>query len=153
MTAGVLLLNPKFPHNVGGALRAAACFGADIFRWNGERVPSPDKWPEGARLPREERLRINQSVDWGWLEEIGDLIGLTPICVEKVDQAESLCDFVHPENALYVFGPEDGGVTKGWRSHCHRFVCIPTTNDGPLNLSAAVNIVLYDRLQKGNSKF
>lgn len=145
---GVLLVNPKFPHNVGGALRAAACFGADMMRWTGERVPSPDEWPDGARLPREERLRINQAVDWGVLAGAQELRGMTPVCVEKVEQAESLVDFVHPENPLYVFGPEDGNVTKGWRSACHRFVCIPTSNDGPLNLAAAINVVLYDRIAK-----
>ena len=71
------------------------------------------------------------------------------MCVERRSQAENLVDFEHPERAVYIFGPEDGEVSKGVRSVCHRFVCIPTLNDGPLNLAAAVNVVLYDRLAKG----
>lgn len=156
MRAGVLLLEPKFAHNVGGSLRAAACFGADVLRWTGRRVPPIEEWPEGSRLPREERLRINHSVDWGHLNgstvSTSALRHLTPICVEKLERAESLLDFIHPENALYIFGPEDGTIGKGMRSYCHRFVCIPTKNDSPLNLAAAVNIVLFDRFSKLNSQ-
>jgi tRNA(Leu) C34 or U34 (ribose-2'-O)-methylase TrmL len=71
-----------------------------------------------------------------------------PCALSGAHRAERLDEFVHPENAVYVFGPEDGGVPKGARHVCHRFVCIPTLNDGPLNLAAAVNVVLYDRLAK-----
>jgi tRNA(Leu) C34 or U34 (ribose-2'-O)-methylase TrmL len=46
-----------------------------------------------------------------------------------------------------VFGPEDGHVPKGIRTACHRFVTIPS--HGCLNLAAAVNVVLYDRMAKG----
>lgn len=74
--------------------------------------------------------------------------GLVPVCVERRPEAESLTTFVHPEHAIYVFGPEDGNVPKGWRHFCHRFVNIPTLNDGPLNLAASVNVVLYDRMAK-----
>jgi tRNA(Leu) C34 or U34 (ribose-2'-O)-methylase TrmL len=145
----VLLLDPKFAHNVGAALRAAACFGASHMWWTGDRVPSPARWPTGARLPREERMKINRLVDWGHLDgQPPDLDDLVPVCVERSANAESLVDFVHPAAALYVFGPEDGSVTKGWRSACHRFVQIPTANRGPLNLAAAVNVVLYDRQAK-----
>jgi tRNA(Leu) C34 or U34 (ribose-2'-O)-methylase TrmL len=55
---------------------------------------------------------------------------------------------VHPDQVVYVFGPEDGHVPKRFRASCHRFVSIPTANDGPLNLAAAVNVVLYDRAAK-----
>jgi tRNA(Leu) C34 or U34 (ribose-2'-O)-methylase TrmL len=155
----VLLINPKFPHNVGGALRAAACFGAQTMVWTGDRVPSPERWPEGARLPREERRRMKESVVWGSFGDVPprsilsspQLVALTPVCVEKSSHAESIVDFVHPDLPLYVFGPEDGSVPKGWRTACHRFVSIPTHNRGPLNLAAAVNVVLYHRLAKSSS--
>ncbi|HEY7731768.1 MAG TPA: TrmH family RNA methyltransferase [Gaiellaceae bacterium] len=148
----ILLLDPKYPHNVGGALRAAACFGGSTLAWTGERVADPERWPPGARLPREERLRAYRHVrierhdDEGCRALVDD--GRVPVAVERRAQAERLVDFVHPERALYVFGPEDGSIDKGWLHACHRFVCIPTVNDGPLNLAAAVNVVLYDRLAK-----
>ena len=49
-----------------------------------------------------------------------------------------------PENAVYVFGPEDGKVPQVIRGLCHRFVHIPA--HFCLNLSAAVNVVLSHRL-------
>ncbi len=52
----------------------------------------------------------------------------------------------HPEDAFYVFGPEDGGLPKPVRLLCHRFAVIPTHHC--LNLAAAVNVVLYDRRLK-----
>ena len=45
-----------------------------------------------------------------------------------------------------MFGPEDGSLSKGDLAACHRFVRIPTNSC--LNLAAAVNVVLYDRLAK-----
>ncbi len=71
--------------------------------------------------------------------------GATPVCLE-VGGTENLFDFVHPENALYVFGPEDGSVEQMYRRFCHRFVKIPTKHC--TNLAAAVYIVLYDRAMK-----
>jgi tRNA(Leu) C34 or U34 (ribose-2'-O)-methylase TrmL len=72
--------------------------------------------------------------------------GVTPVCVEFDRTAEQLPQFVHPENATYVFGPEDDSVTAATRSECHRFVTIPTLHC--TNLAAAVYIVLYDRMCK-----
>jgi tRNA(Leu) C34 or U34 (ribose-2'-O)-methylase TrmL len=71
---------------------------------------------------------------------------VTPVAVEVLDSAESLPTFIHPLGAVYVFGPEDGELPKGVRNACHRFVTIPS--DGCLNLAAAVNVVLYDRMIK-----
>jgi tRNA(Leu) C34 or U34 (ribose-2'-O)-methylase TrmL len=73
-------------------------------------------------------------------------VWVTPVAVELRSDAESLVTFEHPENALYVFGPEDGNLPKPVRLLCHRFVVIPTHHC--LNLAAAVNVVLYDRRLK-----
>jgi tRNA(Leu) C34 or U34 (ribose-2'-O)-methylase TrmL len=74
--------------------------------------------------------------------------GFTPVAVELKEGAEYLPDFVHPEKAVYVFGPEDGGIRRVDYLQCHRFVRIPSRHC--LNLAAAVNLVLYDRLVKQN---
>jgi tRNA C32,U32 (ribose-2'-O)-methylase TrmJ len=71
---------------------------------------------------------------------------VTPVAVEVRPDSESLLDFVHPAEALYVFGPEDGSLPKPVRLLCHRFLVIPTHHC--LNLAAAVNVVLYDRRLK-----
>lgn len=76
--------------------------------------------------------------------------GVTPVAVEIVESAEPLTYFEHPKNVVYVFGPEDGGVSKVLRMHAHRFVFIPTAHC--LILSMAVGMVMYDRLLKQMQK-
>src|SRR5271166_6133658 len=51
----VILIDPKYPHNVGAALRSCSCFGLKQLWWTGTRVKiDPVK---GERLPREERMK------------------------------------------------------------------------------------------------
>src|SRR5712671_2579160 len=57
-----VLVNPKYPHNVGGAIRACAAFGIPNLCWTGKRIDIPRF---GGRLPREERMReYNNAVKW-----------------------------------------------------------------------------------------
>jgi len=66
--------------------------------------------------------------------------------VELRKNAESLIEFEHPDNALYVFGPEDGSLDRAVLARCHRFVVIPARHCA--NLASAVYTVLYDRHAK-----
>ena len=147
----ILLMNPKFAHNVGMALRACATFGASTLRWTGSRVPPLDMWPEGARIPREERIKDYQNVDFEHTNDQRPIDwfvhqGYTPVAVEVLDSSEDLVLFEHPEKAVYVFGPEDSGLDRGILTACHRFVRIPT--NGCMNLAVAASTVLYDRHAK-----
>jgi tRNA(Leu) C34 or U34 (ribose-2'-O)-methylase TrmL len=138
---GVVLINPKFPHNVGATIRACSCFGVESLIWTGSRIDlSPYE-----RLPREERMKDYKSVRFRNHERPLELFGqCTPVCVEVFENSEPLTLFEHPDDAMYVFGPEDGGVPQVIRRLCHRFVHIPA--HFCLNLSAAVNVVLAHRL-------
>lgn len=154
--AALHLVNPKIPFNVGSAIRAAAVFEAQRVTWSGTRVHDGPvkgattvgkrKW----RLPREERMKA-YDVDWSRVDSDVCLINdtdMVPVCIEVLQNSESLEEFDHPEQALYIFGPEDGGVPGAVRAVCHRFVTIPSKHC--LNVAAAVNVVLYDRaLQHG----
>lgn len=142
-TPGVILINPKSPHNVGKALRAASIFGAKSLVWSGSRVDLS----RYDRLPREERMKGYASVEFCVSDRPFDLFeDATPVCVELLETAECLTTFVHPIRPAYVFGPEDGSVPPVIRRHCHKFVYIPAYHC--LNLSAAVDVVLYDRMAK-----
>lgn len=141
----IILTNPKYSANVGAAVRAASCFGAKQVWWTGNRV----RVDEGERLPREERLKGYKSVelrqfDYPFEHFKGD--GVVPVALELLPGSECLFDFVHPEKAVYVFGPEDGSIDQVTRRFCHRFVSIPSKHC--TNLAAAVYIVLYDRMIK-----
>lgn len=156
MSASILLVDPKYDFNVGGAVRASAIFGASPVRWTGERIGNLK------RLPREERMaQYNERVRFGGVHPANSLdyiemvtsFGVTPVAVELRENAEPLDIFVHPERVCYVFGPEDGSLGGPTLSRCHRFVCIPGAIRTPLNLAAAVNIVLYDRFTKESAGF
>jgi tRNA(Leu) C34 or U34 (ribose-2'-O)-methylase TrmL len=127
-------------------------FGAGRLVWTGSRVAHPDRWTGSARLPREERMKAYKHVQLGLGDhDSADAIsafagwGYTPVAVEVRDEAEPLDTFQHPEHAVYVFGPEDSTLGRATLSACHRFLRIPTAVRTPLNLAAAVNVVLYDR--------
>lgn len=150
----VALINPKNPPNVGNVWRACSVFGAEALLWTPERIPAPEDWPAGTRLPREERMKLYRNVTVGTADR-ADILAqavevcdqdFTPVAVEIRDGAESLPFFEHPEHPLYVFGPEDGSLQRGILAACHRFVRIPSASC--LNLASAVNVVLYDRLAK-----
>lgn len=159
MTA-VLLVNPKNPFNVGNALRACSNFGVPTLRWTGDRVNDPRDGDTIAnvsktmkasrgRLPREERMKYYRNVNWSQDEHaLPKFIaeGFAPVCLELLPGSENLTFFEHPENPVYVFGPEDGDVPKGVRTVCHHFVQIPSLSC--VNLSAAVYITLNDRIAK-----
>lgn len=160
-TPAVVLCNPKYIHNVGGIIRACSCFGIETLLWTGDRcVVDTDR---RQRIPREERMKGYKDVEWqGNVEKPFDHLlmmpmrkfvpptgapgTVVPIAIELHPTSEPLTYFEHPENAVYVFGPEDGSIPQVMRRFCHRFVNIPAYHC--LNLSAAVNVVLADRLMK-----
>lgn len=145
ITPAIALTNPKYPHNVGMAVRAASCFGVKQVWFSGNRVSlTPTK---GYRLPREERMKGYKDVELRQFDYFFDQFpDATPVAVELRPNAEQLPFFEHPDNPLYVFGPEDGSIPQVCLRHCHRFVVIPTRHC--VNLASAVYMVLYDRLVK-----
>jgi tRNA(Leu) C34 or U34 (ribose-2'-O)-methylase TrmL len=145
-TPAVALCNPRFPHNVGAAVRAASCCGVSQVWYSGDRVQMA--MDQKKRLPREERMKGFQDVELRQFDNFFDQFGpeTVPVAVELRPNAESLPSFVHPENALYVFGPEDGSIPQVMLRHCHRFLVIPTRHC--VNLAAAAYLVLFDRMVK-----
>jgi tRNA(Leu) C34 or U34 (ribose-2'-O)-methylase TrmL len=145
-TPAIALCNPKFPHNVGAAVRAASCFNVGQVWWSGDRVSLDPK--KGERLPREERMKGYRNVEMRQCDYFFDAFDddVVPVAVELRPGSELLPQFEHHEKALYVFGPEDGSIDQVKLRHCHRFVVIPTRHC--VNLAAAVYMILYDRLVK-----
>ena len=139
-TPAVVLINPKYPHNVGAAVRAASCFGAKQVWWTADRVKLDTA--KGQRLPREERMKGYRDVEMINYDYPFMMFpkGVTPVAVEFRNNTENIYDFEHPENPVYVFGPEDGSLARVHYKLCHRRVWIPTKHC--LNLAAAVAITL-----------
>jgi tRNA(Leu) C34 or U34 (ribose-2'-O)-methylase TrmL len=153
ITPAVALINPNFPHNVGAAVRAASCFDVRQVWYTGNRVSmeppkSADSSKKGSgRLPREERMKGFRDVELRQFDYFLDQFPhATPVAVEVRKNSENLITFEHPENPLYIFGPEDGNIPSSILALCHRFVMIPVSHC--TNLAAAINLVLYDRRSK-----
>jgi tRNA(Leu) C34 or U34 (ribose-2'-O)-methylase TrmL len=138
----IALINPKTPANVGMVVRLASCYGFPQVWFTGNRVSlTPSK---GYRLPREERMKGYKDVKIINYDNVFDQFpGATPVAIEVRENSQSLYDFEHPENPLYVFGPEDGSIPSVLLQHCHQFIVIPTRHC--LNLATAVGTVLWDR--------
>jgi tRNA(Leu) C34 or U34 (ribose-2'-O)-methylase TrmL len=135
------LSNPKSPANVGSVMRAAGCYGVDGVRYSGKRYDramqyQTDTHNAASKIPLE---RVNSLID-----NISP--GIKIVCVEFALGATSLPEFIHPPQALYLFGPEDGSLSQEILDQADAVVYIPTV--GCMNLAATVNVVLYDRLAK-----
>ena len=140
MTRGysaVALVRPKSADNYGTALRSCVVFGVDLVQVVGRRF----------RKQASDTVRSWSKVPV--LHDQDDLVvpyDCVPVAVELVPGATPLPAFVHPERALYVFGPEDGSLPPAMLARCARVVSIPGAYC--LNLAAAVTVVLYDRAAK-----
>ncbi len=140
------LLNPKSASNVAVILRASGCFGVNLIQYTGTRYTFAKAFHEDTKRMRDKIPTV--SVD--------DLIESTPksaviVAVELTEGACPLPEFIHPECAYYVFGPEDGSLSQSIIDKADHVVYIPTSTS--LNLGVTANIVLYDRLAKSKKDF
>jgi len=136
------LFNPKSPENVGAVMRAAGCYGVNSVFYTGTRYARAQDFVTDTK-------KVHQDIPLIGIDDLQKIIplGCTPVAVELVDDARALPDYTHPDRAIYIFGPEDGSLSKEVLAWCEEVVYIPT--HGCMNLAATVNVVLYDRLAKG----
>jgi len=144
-TPAIALINPKCADNVAKIVRLASCWGVNQVWWTGHRVELDLTGKR--RLPREERMKGYRDVSMIQHDRFFDQFkNATPVAIEVREGSENLFEFEHPENPIYVFGPEDGSIDRVNIQHCHRFVVIPTRHC--LNLATAVATILWDRQYK-----
>lgn len=151
------LTNPKTPSNVGGIMRAAGCYSVDQVIYTGHRYThaakfigsknNTDTQKLGEKIPLiaiEDFLQLKQPSIKQQLAKLPESTKI--ICVDLVEGATPLPHFQHPDQALYVFGPEDGTICQEVIDQADDVVYVPTV--GCMNLAASVNVLLYDRLAK-----
>lgn len=131
---------PKTPANVGSVLRAASAFDVASVYISGTRYKRTGTDTSAAyrHLP---------------LIEVDDLHGIipfdcVPVAVELSPNARPISSYVHPERAMYIFGPEDSSLGHKVTDWCRDVIYVPTAHC--LNLAACVNVVLFDRAMKRN---
>lgn len=142
----VALDRPTDAVNVGHALRASFCFSARLLILGGK--------DEDIRIDRliTDPMRTYRHVPVVESDSILSVVphGCSIVSIEFSEDAIPLMDFVHPERACYVFGPESDSVSSDILARSDHKVMIPT--NASLNLGMTVNVVLYDRLAKGWTK-
>lgn len=135
---GIGLFHPQNIINVGGVLRAAGCFGASFVAVSGLKY----------RQAVSDTMKAHQQLPLFSCDNLKDIIPFDciPVAVDLIEGATPLQDYVHPKNAFYIFGPENGTLGKSITDFCRDKIYIPM--NGCINLAACVNVVLYDRMSK-----
>lgn len=139
--ATIALTNPKSPTNVGAVLRSVGCFNAQEILYTGNRYNIARKYHTDTQNTAS-TVPVTHCADFFEYKQPQAKV----ICVDLVEGATPLADFEHPENAIYIFGPEDGSISQAVIDQADAAVYIPTI--GCLNLAQTVNLVLYDRATK-----
>lgn len=138
------LFNPKSPENVGSVIRAAGCYGVHSVFYTGNRY-------DVAKQFHTDKNKVHLDIPLIGVEDLKTIVPLdcVPVAVELIEGAKSLVDYKHPPRAFYIFGPEDGTLKKEITEFCRETIYIPT--NGCMNLAATANVILYDRMAKGNN--
>jgi tRNA(Leu) C34 or U34 (ribose-2'-O)-methylase TrmL len=131
------LWHPKNENNMGSVMRAAHCYGSLMVALEGRRfkkgsTDTPKAWRNIPVIEGE----LNKLIPYDCV----------PVAVEITNKARSIINYVHPERAMYIFGPEDGSLPDEIISWCRDTIYVPTKEC--MNLAATVNVILYDRMRK-----
>jgi len=146
---GIGLSNPKTPSNVGSVLRASVCLGADAVFYTGLRYDRAQRFNTNT-VDTELSTPLHHVQSFSELTETElPYQGISVVSVELVENAIPLPEFNHPPRALYIFGPEDYNLSQETIDQSDHVVFIPVQRC--LNLSATVNILLYDRMTKNTT--
>ena len=155
-TVCIGLTNPKSPTNVGAVMRAAGCYKVDKVFFTGRRYEQAAKYNKGILTTdtknAQSTIPLLKLDDFESALSLRDNIPPTTkiVCVDLVEGATALPHFHHPQQALYIFGPEDGTIKQAIIDIADEVVYVPT--EGCMNLAATVNVILYDRLSKAVTK-
>lgn len=140
--AAIGLHQPKNILNMGEIMRAAGCYGVGMVAITGRlfRHSKTDTQKAWKHIPT---LSVECLMD-------AAPFGAVPVAVEFINTAIALPEFVHPESAYYLLGPEDGSLPVELVKRCKHVVYVPTRQC--MNLAATANVLLYDRMVKRASQ-
>ena len=137
---GIGAENISKPMNVGSLLRTAHSFGASFFFTVGTSVDV-----HGMRAS--DTSDAFGHIPFYDFEKPADLLlprNTSLVAVELLPEAVDLPSFRHPQNAVYVLGPERGNVSDEMLARCTHVIKIPMKFC--VNVGVAGAIVMYDRL-------
>jgi len=149
----IVLLNPKYPENIGSAARAAWNMGITRV------IVVADEYPVHARMAKLATHNAAHLLDkMEFHENLGDalapfsqVIGTTARRGRQRLAAKPPREVVQnilpllPKNQIaFLFGPEDSGLSNEALNYCQQTSAIPTADFSSLNLAQAVSIHCYE---------
>lgn len=126
-------------------MRAAGCYGVESVVYTGQRYAHSAKFQLDTK-------NMTSTIPLTSVSDVFDGVDrdTRTVCIEFAVGATPLPDFIHPQKARYIFGPEDGNLEQIIIDRADAVVYIPTK--GCMNLAATVNVVLYDRMAKTTAR-
>lgn len=128
------------PMNVGNLLRSAHSFGASFFFTVNPTV-------DVKAMKGSDTSDAFGHIPFYTFDKPADLLlpqNTALVAVELLPDAVELPSFRHPQNAVYVLGPELGSVSKEMQARCDYAIKIPMKFC--VNVGVAGALVMYDRL-------
>lgn len=139
---GIGIFGAKTAHNIGTLWRSANCFGASFIFTVGRRY----------HHQASDTLKTPLHVPLYNYADMDDLIAHLPhgtrlIGVELDEAAAPLTAFAHPQQACYLLGAEDTGLSRDAAKRCHTLVQIEGASRC-LNVAVAGSIVMHHRVTR-----
>lgn len=146
---GVGIENPKLKQNVGVLFRSAICLGGVDFLFT-----IGDRYDHKTHADVVQSNKIVPCFNFNSFEE---LYKNKPNCCETVGveidkRSQPLETYQHLPRAIYIFGSEDGGLSKETLKMCRHIIKLPSPIGVSMNLSSAASMVLWDRHLKYHMK-
>lgn len=140
MSYSIILDRPKSIENVGSVLRVAHNFGCSSVYIIGTRYKraKTDVFDSSMTIPL---LNFKS-----WSEYKATSNKWVHIGIEIKEYSGNLINFVHPESAVYILGPEDGSIAAEGLAICKYVLHVPTYRC--MNLGVCAAVLTYDRMAK-----
>ncbi len=149
----IILIQPKFPENVGAAARSA--FNMGLSRLIVVR-DQPLEYEPMAKMATHKAVHLIENMETHTrledaLQPFSYLIGTTARRGRQRGSersprklVSSLWEILPNNQAAILFGPENCGLTNDELKYCHATSAIPTADFSSLNLAQAVAIHCYE---------
>ncbi|BAT71377.1 tRNA/rRNA methyltransferase [Thermosulfidibacter takaii ABI70S6] len=153
MPIAVVMVEPRYPENIGSAARACGNFGIEELVVVAPRILDWEKMLTMATRVGEKVLR-NMKVYKNLEEALSDynyVVGSTARLGNRRRVFKALRD-IAPEVSSYslnnrvalLFGNEKWGLTNEQLYYCHDVFTIPTENNTSLNVAQSIVVTLYE---------
>ena len=159
----IILVETRFPENIGSVARASANFGSAPLS-----LVNPEMWKIEKAIPLATKQGIKLLEQVHVFDTVQNAVKDCVFCVgtsarvggvrrETLSPKECAKEIIQylqkGEQVALIFGPEDRGLENQHLEYCHRLVTIPTSPDcASLNLAQAVLLILYEIYQAAPEK-